>query len=193
MTSILDDLNGQLLSGGTVQEMSNQIGADPAATRQAVTAALPVLLGQLARNASAPDGAAALDGALGRDHDGSVLEDVPAAVRGFQSGPGASILRHVFGQRQPAVQSGLGKVSGLNAQQTQQLLAMLAPIVLGMLGRAKRQRGLDARGVADVLGGEQRQVSTGPLGGLLGLLDADKDGSLVDDAMGMMGRVLGRR
>lgn len=193
MPSILDDLNGQLLAGDTVQQMSNQIGADPGATRQAVTAALPVLLGQLARNSSAPEGAEALAGALGRDHDGSVLDDVPGAVTGFQSGAGASILRHVFGQRQPAVQSGLGKVSGLNSQQTQQLLMMLAPIVLGVLGRAKRQRGLDARGVADVLGSEQQQVSRGPLGGLLGLLDADKDGSVVDDAMGMMGRVLGRR
>jgi hypothetical protein len=190
---MLDDLSNQLLTGGTVQQMSTQIGADPATTRQAVTAALPVLLGQLARNASAPGGAEALAGALGRDHDGSVLDDVPSAVSGFRSGAGASILRHVFGQRQPAVQSGLGKVSGLNSQQTQQLLAMLAPIVLGMLGRAKRQRGLDAKGVADVLGNEQQEVSRSPLGGLLGLLDADKDGSVVDDAMGVMGRVLGRR
>jgi len=64
------------IAGPALGQISGQIGADPQSTQTAVSAALPLLLGALARNASQPGGAEALAGALGRDHDGSVLDHV---------------------------------------------------------------------------------------------------------------------
>ena len=77
MASLLDGLMQQL-GGDTMRQLSQQLGADESTTTPAVGAALPVLVGALAKNASSTDGAAALAGALDKDHDGSV----PAISRG---------------------------------------------------------------------------------------------------------------
>lgn len=65
-----------LLAGDTLSGISEQLGVDENKTQQAIALALPLLIGALNRNASTADGAEALTGALQRDHDGSILEDL---------------------------------------------------------------------------------------------------------------------
>lgn len=79
MASLLDGLMQQLGSD-TIAKLGQQLGADSATTQQAVGAALPAILGALAKNAQSPDGAAALAGALEKDHDGSVLDNVSSVL-----------------------------------------------------------------------------------------------------------------
>lgn len=191
MSSLLDGLMQQL-GGDVVRQMGAKLGTDESTTQKAVGAALPALVGALARNAQSPDGASALAGALDRDHDGSVLNNITAALGG---GDGASILKHVLGGKQDAVAGALGAASGLDKSQSGNLLAMLAPIVMGALGSAKRSGGLDAGGLATMLGQEKAAISGqggGALGSLMQLIDRDKDGSVVDDLTGMLGKVMGR-
>lgn len=93
------------------------------------------------------------------------------------------------------MESAVGASSGLNGAQAGNLLAMLAPIVMGALGSAKRNGGLDAGGLAATLGQEKSAISSqagGALGGLMNLIDRDKDGSVVDDLTGMVGKLMGR-
>ncbi len=190
MSSLLESLTSQL-TGGAAKQLAQQLGTDDAGTSAAIGAALPVLLGALAKNAASADGAAALSNALSKDHDGSILNDVGGAVTNFQSGAGAKILKHVLGGKQDAVASGLGQAAGLDAGKAGALLAMLAPVVMGALGKAQRSGGLDAGGLAAMLGQErQKMAPAGGLGGLLSFLDADKDGSVVDDVLGMAAKFL---
>lgn len=194
MASLLDGLLQQL-GGDTMRQMSQQLGTDDATTQKAVGAALPALVGALARNAQSPDGAASLAGALDRDHDGSVLNDLPALLGAGGGGAGASILGHVLGGKQSAVAGGIGAATGLDAAKSGQLLSMLAPIVMGALGQAKRTNGLDAGGLASMLGAERSAISGqggGALGSLMSLIDRDNDGSVVDDIGGMLGKMMGR-
>jgi hypothetical protein len=129
----------QHLTPQTIQQMSNALGTSPAATSSAISMALPALLGGLASNASHPQGAAALNDALD-DHDGSILNNLGGILSGAAaSGIGGAILGHIFGGNRGTVEQGVAKSSGLNAQQVAQLLAMLAPIVMGVLGRMKQQ------------------------------------------------------
>lgn len=190
MTSVLEALQSQL-SGGALKQVAAQLGTDDAGANAAIGAALPVLLGALAKNAASPDGAAALGRALDKDHDGSVLDDLGGAIGNFQGGAGAGILKHVLGGRQDVVAQGLGQAAGLDAGKAGALLSMLAPVVMGALGKAKRSGGLDAGGLAAMLGQErQRMAPAGAVGGLLSFLDADKDGSVVDDVLGMAAKFL---
>ena len=72
---------------------------------------------------------------------------------------------------------------------------MLAPIVMAALGQAKRTNGLDAGGLAAMLGQERAAIpgqAGGALGGLMSLIDRDGDGSVVDDLGGMLGKMMGR-
>lgn len=191
MASVLDGLMQQL-DGDTMRQLSQQLGTDESTTTSAVGAALPVLMGALAKNASSTDGAAALAGALDRDHDGSMLGDIAGMLGG---GAGAGILKHVLGGKQDQVAAGVGRTAGLDGAQAAKLLAMLAPMVMAALGSAKRSQGLDAGGLATMLGEERTAIgakSGGGLGSLLQLIDADKDGSVIDDVGGMLGRMFGR-
>ena len=79
--------------------------------------------------------------------------------------------------------------------QTAQILMMLAPIVMGYLGRQKQQQNLDAGGLSDWLGGQQQQIQQSPQGGFLnGMLDRDGDGSTMDDIASMaMNYITNRR
>lgn len=209
MSNLTDDIFSQL-SGPALQQISQQLGTGQTQTAGAVAAALPLLIGALGRNASQPQGAEALFGALGRDHSsaaGMGLGDILGAVLGgaqSRQTDGLGQLGHIFGGRQQAAVSGLGQATGLGGDKAQMLLKILAPIVMAYL--AKRMFGggqaqadaPSANVLGDILGQERRQVQQqgGLGGGLLGaVLDQDGDGDLdfndmLKAGMGMMG---GRR
>ena len=189
----MNDLLGMLsqqVSGQVVDQISKQLGTDPKTAQSAVSAALPMLLGAISRNAETPQGAQALSNALNQ-HDGSVLTDLLGAVSSQdRATDGAKILGHVLGKRQTTVEQGLSRLSGISTNNSAQLLAILAPVVMGALGQTKRSNGLGADDLAALLGG-QRQSFDGPMGSLAGLLDMDGDGSILDDVLGMGSKLLG--
>lgn len=194
----MDDLMQSIaaqLAGAPMAQLSTQLGTDSRATQKAVQAALPLLLGGLAKNSASSGGAEALAGALDRDHDGSILEDLGGFLGGGAGSDGAAILGHVLGNREAAVEAGIGKATGLQTSQTAQLLQMLAPIVLGYLGRQKRQQGMSAGMLGDLLGAQstRAQAQNPALGALASLLDKDDDGTIVDDLGGMLGSFLSGR
>jgi hypothetical protein len=199
MSDMLEML-AQSLGGNTMGQISRQIGADEDSTAKAVSAALPILLGAMDRNTDQPGGAESLLNALHRDHDGSVLDDVGGLLSGAQSGPGHAILGHILGGKQKSVEAGLSQVSGLDSSSISQLLPILAPIVMGMLGRAQRQQGFDAGGLSDFLTGQRKRAqSRSPgTGDVLGnLFDTDNDGQVIDDVVklgtSLLGGLLGSR
>lgn len=194
----MDDLMQSIaaqLSGAPMAQLSSQLGTDSRTTQNAVQAALPLLLGALAKNSASSGGADALAGALDRDHDGSVLDDLAGFLGGGASSDGAAILGHVLGAREPAVEAGIGKATGLQTGQTAQLLQMLAPIVLGYLGRQKRQQGMSSGMLGELLGAQssRAQAQHPALSALTSLLDKDDDGSIVDELGGMLGSLLSGR
>ncbi|MEM1204701.1 MAG: DUF937 domain-containing protein [Acidobacteriota bacterium] len=194
--SILEML-GQQLDAGALQQMSQKLGTDPSTTSNAVSAALPMLMGALAKNSAEPQGAAALAGALDRDHDGSVLDDLAGFLGGGNAESiGGGILRHMLGGRPTAAADAVGQASGLDAGKASQLLAMLAPLVMGALGKQKRGGSLDPGGLAGMLAQERGRVESQPGGSILTqILDRDGDGQVGDDiaslGAGLLGGLLG--
>ena len=86
----------------------------------------------------------------------------------------------------------ISKMSGLDNSQTGNLMSMLAPVVMGMLGKAKREQNLDSGGLTDLLTGfaKKEQSSNPAMSIITGFLDADGDGSIIDDVAGMLGKGL---
>ena len=179
---ILDTIGAQL-GGNTIAQISQQVGADPATTAKAVSVALPLLLGGLNRNAATPDGAAALDQALTRDHDGSLLDTALNA---------GGILGHIFGQRQAPIQQGVAKATGMDMQSAGKVLMILAPIVMAGLARARAAHGANASAGAVLQGEQQHMERQVPgIGGLASILDRNHDGSIADDIANMASGQLG--
>ncbi|MEM7048579.1 MAG: DUF937 domain-containing protein [Acidobacteriota bacterium] len=191
------DLLTQALGGDALSQLSGALGADSGATSKAVSAALPMLMGALAKNASSSNGAGALAGALDRDHDGSVLDDLGGFLGGGQASAsmGDGILKHVLGGRRGVAEGQLSQVSGLDSASTGKLLSMLAPLVMGALGRSQRSGGVDISDLAGMLSGERRRAEAAAPSGVGGMLssflDADGDGDVMDDAVKMGGKLLG--
>ena len=177
----------QQLQGAPLQQMSQQLGTGQMQTASAISAALPLLLGALGKNAAQPQGAEALFGALQKDHAGLDLGSVLGAVLGGGAAPsrqtdGAAILGHIFGGTQPRAEASLGQATGLGGDKAAMLMKLLAPVVLSFLAqRFMGQGNANPTGLSQVLG-QERQVAQeqgGLGGGLLGaVLDQDGDGQM---------------
>ena len=187
MAGLLDLLNSDL--GKTlVSGASQQLGQKTSTTSSALSAALPLILGAMKNNASTPQGAEGLLGALSNsNHDGSILDNL-SGLLGNSDGmkDGANILGHVFNGKEKNVAQAVSAKSGMDMSSVMSLLQMAAPVILGYLGKQSRQNNVsDAGGIENLLGGllggnaqnDQNLVSQ--------LLDADGDGSVVDDIIGM--------
>lgn len=205
MATLTDDLAAQL-QGAPLHQISQQIGVDPVQASNAVTAALPLLMGALGRNASQPQGAEALFGALQKDHStgldlGGVLGAVLGGAQTRQTDAGG-ILGHIFGGNQERAQAGLGQATGLGSNQAGQLLKILAPIVMAYLAKRMFSQPAAApaanpQALGTVLQQEHQQISQqgGLGGGLLGaVLDRDGDGQVgIGDLLKLGGDFLGGR
>jgi hypothetical protein len=182
----------QQLSGDGVKQISQQIGADEGTTNQAIGTALPVLISALAKNSSQQGGAEDLHRAL-QQHDGSILDNLSGVLGGGAgSSTGEAILGHVLGNRQNNVTNALSQQTGMNAGSIGQLLTMLAPIVMGALGKAQAKSGFDPGALSGYLNGQRKQAqesSPDMMGMLTSLLDADKDGSIMDDLGNIAGKL----
>ncbi|MCB0546359.1 MAG: DUF937 domain-containing protein [Phaeodactylibacter sp.] len=200
MSANLMDLLQGSLSSGMIDQLSQQLGgANKQQTAAAASGIVTTLMGALAKNASSTEGAQALNNALERDHDGSILDDVmgmlsgQAQVNNTSMLNGAGILNHVLGNKQSGAVDMISKLSGLDSNQTGSLMTMLAPVIMGALGKAKRQQGLDVAGIASLLSGTvSAQKQNNPTMNLVtSFLDADGDGSIVDDVANMGMKILG--
>jgi hypothetical protein len=200
MGNLLELLQGQL-DDNLIGQLSNTIGG--ADQKQTVTAAhgiVSTLVSALAKNASTPEGANGLFNALDRDHDGSILNDLPGLFSGNKptaensrmlNGPG--ILKHLLGDRQGGAIDMISKMSGLDQGKTGNLMSMLAPVVMGMLGKQTKSQGLDVGGLANLLQGtvtNQKQSGNPLVDMATRFLDKDGDGSAMDDIAGMVGKGL---
>ncbi|MCB0130396.1 MAG: DUF937 domain-containing protein [Caldilineaceae bacterium] len=188
MSSLLNMLAGSL-DEKTISQLASQLGADDKATQQAINAALPMLVGALGKNVESQDGAQALAGALS-SHDGSILDDVLGNLTNPNTmQDGAKILGHVLGGQEAKVERGISQATGLKTDSTAQLMSMLAPLVLGALGKQSQKQGLDAQGIASLLQGESSAAQS-QIGGFAKLLDLDGDGDATNDVMNLGGKVL---
>jgi hypothetical protein len=188
---LLNIIQGQL-GDSALKQISKQIGTDQKGAASAVSMALPMLIAGLNKNAQS-SGGQALQQAIERDHDGSMLDQLSGFLN---KGPGASeqrMLGHIFGSNGDAVKSRLGQAAGLSGQGSENLLATLAPIVMAALGKQSRQQG--GGGLTDLLGGAQNQLQkqSGVTSLLSGILDGDGDGDVdLGDLTKLGGGLLGK-
>lgn len=190
MDSVLQLLLSQL-SGDALGKISEKVGVDEEQARKAVGVALPMLIGALNRNTNTSDGAQALTGALRRDHDGSILKNLPQAVTRRETiEDGSAILGHVLGGRQTALVDQISRATNLDPNQVSQIIAILAPILLGALGKIQRSQDLDEQGLSNLLQEERKTVER-TSSGLTQLLDMDGDGDVSEEIVSLGVNLLG--
>jgi hypothetical protein len=190
MSGLVDTILSHL-DDTQVSAIASRIGVDPTQARTAIEHAVPLIVGHLAQNASTQQGADALNNALG-EHAGFHISDVLNGILGGSGsqGVGGAILGHIFGDNQSAANQGLGQVTGLGQQNSAQLMAILAPIVMAALANHVQSQG---GGLGNVLAQEAQQIQQrgGVAGGLLSAVLNHGGGGGNLDLSNMLGGVLG--
>jgi hypothetical protein len=155
----LTSLLMQSLGDNGIEQIGRQAGMNPNQTSAAMSAVVPMLLGAMAKNSSSPEGASGLLGALDKDHDGSILDDLGGFLGGAmisnRSSNGAGILKHILGGNQTTVESGLANKVGVDSASIAKLMTIVAPLIMAYLGKQKRSAatsGFDSGGLGDMLG-----------------------------------------
>lgn len=189
LSDLVQGAVGQQLIGG----LSQQLGVKDQRVSSAISMALPFLLSQMNKNAQSQKGAESFSRAL-NDHQGSALDNVASILSSPNMADGLGILGHVFGNKQNQVAQNIGQQSGLSAGNVMQILATLAPVVMGFLGNQKQQNNLDSGGVTNLLGGllgGMQQSNQSEMSMIERMLDQDGDGSLMGEAMDLGSKLLG--
>jgi len=178
----------QQLSGSASRIIAQRFGISEATANNAVQLAVPLILAALARNASKPAEAESLHNAINKDHDGGIFDNLMGYLGNPQSANGSGILGHVFGNQRTAIESNLAQATGMDQNSAGGMLETLAPLVMGSLGKAQHENGLDAAGLANLLDGQQEEAQANApdaMSILSSMLDQNKDGSSMDDLQRM--------
>lgn len=191
MAGILDLLNSDL--GKTIiNGVAGSTGTNSSKTGSVLAMGLPVLMKAMQRNAATPQGAEGLFGALSGKHDGSILDNLGDLFKGGVNDnvvqDGSKILSHILGDKASGVEQVISQKSGIDAGSVANILKTAAPILMGVLGKETRQNGVSNAGdlgglLGGLLGGNSNQQEQSLLEKIL---DADGDGSVIDDVAGMV-------
>ena len=185
-----------LLQGQDLGQLAEQVGGNEGQVKNGVMAALPAMLTALSKNTGTEKGAQELSNALETKHDGSILNNLSGYLSNPDLKDGAGILNHLFGSQTSNVANAVSQSSGLDSNGSMKILQMLAPVLMGMLGQQKKQNNLDAEGIGNLTSmlasnfGSEAGAS-GIMDVVTNLLDANKDGNVMDDIMGMVGKLFG--
>ncbi|OEY71182.1 DUF937 domain-containing protein [Salegentibacter salarius] len=186
MASILDLLNTQM-GEELVKKASSKTSEDKGKVTSALGMALPLILGAMKRNTKDPEGAENLDKALQSEkHNGDVLNNLEEKDAEELTGEGSKILNHVLGSRQSGISKTIAGALNMDESSVNKILEMVAPVIMGLLSQQKRKDNVGASGLSGLLGSVMGSNSSHDQSLVETLLDADGDGSVIDDVAGMV-------
>lgn len=185
----------QAQGGKILQQVAGNFGLNAEQATKAIGSLLPALTQKMKQNVQTDNGLEGLLGALKKGNHSRYLEDpslfgqegnLPEAT--IREGNG--ILGHILGSKEVSrqVAADASQKTGIDASILKKLLPMVATMTMG--GMSKQAQSQDS-GLGGLLGGllsggvAQQRKSSG-IDGILGsILDADNDGSVLDDVLGM--------
>jgi len=194
LTSVLMKTLGQ----GGLDMMAQKAGVQSNQAASALEGIIPSILGGMAKNTREESGAGSLLGALDKDHDGSVLDDIGGFLGGDAAGGiGSGILKHVLGGNRASVENGIGQKTGMNSSQIGSLMNMVAPLIMGYLGKQKRQNptSMNNSGIGSMLEGLTGAADKGTgldLGDVLDMVGAFSGKGGNSGGGGLLGGILGK-
>jgi len=176
-------LNAQ--NGDVVRQLANNFQLDDSQAKSAIGALMPALTQGIGKNANNPQSMESLINALSRGNHSKYIDEPDAMKQTETVEEGNKILGHILGSKDVSreVASRAAQSSGIDSGILKKMLPMLASMAMGAM--SKQGFGSNT---------EVGQLASGQPGGLgellTGFLDTDKDGSMLDDIMGMASKFM---
>ena len=167
-----NQLNDNLLT-----KISGLLGENKSGVTAAVGSALPSMLLGLMQKGSEPNGAASLIKVLQEGkHDGGILDNLGSVLGGGSTttdfvSSGKNLFGSLFGDKAGGITDIIASASGISKNAGSSLLGILAPIVMGFLGKTlKAQGGLNPAGLTNLLLGQKEFIKSALPSGLTQLM-----------------------
>ena len=165
---ILDSLKSAFGSPVT-RQISAIFGDSEDSTRSGLRSSFSALLAGVLNKSRTPGGAEDVYRTVTSDN---VEATLPSRITGLLDNRGSldaslatgeSMLGSIFGNRTSGVTQAISEVSGLKLSSATGLLAMAAPMLMGVLKKHVAQNNLDARGLGSVLLGQRTALQSAGL------------------------------
>jgi len=200
MNDIINEVSKHL-NRDVLTQLARQVGSqDLQSVAKAASGIVELLADAISRDANHNQRGGGLFGAIEKDHDGGILGDLLGVLKGQtqvnnpKTMNGEGIISHLLGSKQVEAAQIISQMSGLHIFKSGVLMQLLAPIIMGVVGKKQRSGGLDLGGLAQILlggGNRQQQQDNRGAGGLFGkLLDMDGDGNMMDDLLNIGMKIL---
>ncbi|MGZ3451550.1 MAG: DUF937 domain-containing protein [Polyangiales bacterium] len=155
MTNLIESA-GRYLTPNTVAQLGASLGESPAAITRAAPMGIATLIAGLARATNDEAGAhRVLETSRSVEQSGALerygVDIADESKRPTMLEHGQSLVAGLFGSGYSGVTSTLSQQSGLSRTATNGLLALLVPLVLGVVGKHCREQGLGFRGLSLLL------------------------------------------
>ena len=199
--------------GAAAQQAGAQLGLNQQQSQSAIAALLPAISSALKQNTANPQGLAGLLGALQGGQHEQYLENPQMLGQPQTVNDGNAILGHLFGSKDVsrAVAGHAAQKTGIGADVLKKLLPLVATMAMGSLSKQTKaptmQSALTGLAMQHLMGGQKKSGLGAILGAVTGansrqqrqtqqthqqgmgiigkLLDADGDGSMMDDVLKM--------
>ncbi len=168
------------LQSSVTEKIASKFGADPETLNQVIASLTPKLTEEVKNKLKDPN----VDSApiIQKATDPEIQTIAEKAQEYIEKDDivdkGNELLGYITGSKEKSkeIAAQVADETGFDFSMIKQLLPMVAPIVMGTLGKTLSQSNAD---VSDVSNAEKS---------LLSFLDFDNDGSIIDDVIGMAGK-----
>jgi len=172
--NISDLISGSIGSQAT-EGISEKLGLDKSQTQWVVSAAIPLMMSALNYNAQkSPEQAQGIQQAIDSKHSGGIFDNLAGLFNQGPSEDDDKIVNHIFGKNTENVKESLSEKSGISIGKIGGILALLAPLVMGFLGKQKQSQDPNSSsggGIGDLIGsvlGGGSSNAGGGIGDLIG-------------------------
>ena len=201
-------------NGSPVSSMARQFGLEEGQVTQVIQQMIPALTNGVKKNIQKKSGLEGLLQALNKGNHDRYLDDSDALLNATDDGNG--ILKHILGSKDMsrALADRASRTTGVSSGILKKMLPLIAALVMGSLkkqgsssgmldqllggilgggrstSRASAGGGLLGGILGGLLGGRKKSAAPSGLDALTGLLDADGEGSVIDDLLGLAKKAL---
>ena len=146
-----------------MNKIAGSLGINSTLAQRAIAAAAPAILAGIVGKTMQPGGAKVLGDLLAKQDPGLLGRLGEMIGTGKQSSvveQGTGALGSLLGNSALGSLAGaLSKQAGLGSSTSNTLLGLIAPAILGTLGREQKSAGLDAAGLATALQGQKQAIA----------------------------------
>lgn len=191
MSNLLDSIKGYL-TPELMSQAASMLGENESSIAKAASGLAPTILAGMASKAGDSGAMGSIFNMLSGVQSDNLLGNLGGLLGGgnlAQNDPkdlAGNLMGSLFGGKVPAILNAVSSFAGIKSSSTSSLLGMVAPLVMGVLGKKISTDGLNVSGLANLLLGQKSSIMgalPAGLGSVMGLADMGAGLNTAKEAM----------